>query len=183
MDIFVRLKHWQLFLILVVLPIFLPSDNSASLAISFIIWLIIGGVMFGWLYSTGVNLHKKLPQSMSMNLSVFKSMILIPLVYIVAISTYFASSLQAQPNGQVQLSSGFFRLIFTIHLLAMFCILYCFYFNAKSLKAVEWQKPVTFSDYAGEFFLIWFFPIGIWFIQPRINKLFDRSLQPVEVKP
>jgi hypothetical protein len=55
----------------------------------------------------------------------------------------------------------------------MFCIFYCFYFTAKVLKTVELQKPVTFNDYAGEFFLIWFFPIGIWFIQPRINRLFN----------
>jgi hypothetical protein len=39
-----------------------------------------------------------------------------------------------------------------------------------------WQKPVTFSDFAGEFFLIWFFPVGIWIIQPRINKLFDTNI-------
>jgi hypothetical protein len=25
--------------------------------------------------------------------------------------------------------------------------------------------------------LIWFFPIGIWFIQPRINRLFDQSVE------
>ena len=48
--------------------------------------------------------------------------------------------------------------------------------DAKALKTVEWQKPVTFSDFAGEFFLIWFFPIGIWIIQPRINKLFDATI-------
>jgi len=54
---------------------------------------------------------------------------------------------------------------------------YCLYFISKSLKAVELQRDVTFNDYAGEFFLIWFFPIGIWFIQPRINKLFDETLQ------
>jgi len=50
---------------------------------------------------------------------------------------------------------------------------YCLYFNAKALKTAELQKPLTFSDFAGEFFLLWFFPIGIWILQPRINKLFD----------
>jgi hypothetical protein len=54
---------------------------------------------------------------------------------------------------------------------------YCLYFNAKVLKAVELQKPVTFSEFAGEFFLIWFFPIGIWIIQPRLNKLFDPTAE------
>ena len=34
------------------------------------------------------------------------------------------------------------------------------------------RKPETeFSDFAREFFMILFYPIGIWIIQPRINKL------------
>jgi hypothetical protein len=56
----------------------------------------------------------------------------------------------------------------------MFCIFYALYFNAKALKAVEWQKKVTLSDYVGDFFLIWFFPIGLWFIQPRINNIVNK---------
>jgi hypothetical protein len=58
----------------------------------------------------------------------------------------------------------------------IFCILYAIYFNAKSLKSVELQRDVTFSDYAADFFLFLFFPIGIWFIQPRINRIFCDDL-------
>jgi len=60
-------------------------------------------------------------------------------------------------------------------LVALFCVFYIFYFNAKSLKAVELQRPVTFGDYIGEFFLLLFFPIGVWIIQPRINKIFEEK--------
>ena len=47
------------------------------------------------------------------------------------------------------------------------------YFVAKTLKTVELQKEVLFSDFAGEFFIVWFFPIGIWIIQPKINKIIE----------
>lgn len=53
----------------------------------------------------------------------------------------------------------------------MFCTVYTMYFAAKTIKLAELQRPVTFTDFADEFFLIWFFPIGIWFVQPRINEL------------
>jgi hypothetical protein len=43
---------------------------------------------------------------------------------------------------------------------------------AKNLVKAETGKRVTFYDYAGPFFLLWFFPIGVWFIQPRINQLY-----------
>jgi len=72
-----------------------------------------------------------------------------------------------QPNLE------YFAFIIPIHLFSMFCIFYCMYFIAKEFKSVEVQKPVTFSDFAGEFFLLWFFPVGIWILQPRINKIFQ----------
>jgi hypothetical protein len=75
-----------------------------------------------------------------------------------------------------QLNPVIFALIIPLHLFSMFCIFYSLYFIAKALKTVESQKTVSFSDFAGEFFLIWFFPIGVWIIQPRINKLFETSV-------
>ena len=60
--------------------------------------------------------------------------------------------------------------IIPAHLFSMFCIFFMLYKAAKTIKTVELQKKVTFSDFAGEFFLMWFFPLGIWIVQPKINK-------------
>jgi len=69
---------------------------------------------------------------------------------------------------------GIFGLIIPFHLFSMFCIFYCLYFVAKVFKTVELQRKVTFSDFAGEFFMIWFYPIGIWIVQPKINKMIEK---------
>ncbi|MFT5819382.1 MAG: hypothetical protein ACI8ZM_000605 [Crocinitomix sp.] len=68
---------------------------------------------------------------------------------------------------------GGFLILFIVvmHLLSMFSIFYCIYFCTKTLKSIELGRNITFGDYAGEFFLIWFFVIGIWIIQPKINNL------------
>lgn len=58
-----------------------------------------------------------------------------------------------------------------LHLFSMFCMFYCLYFVAKTIKTVELQRSVTFSDFVKEFLLAWFFPIGIWILQPRINNM------------
>ena len=92
------------------------------------------------------------------------------------ISVFMAGMFSNITSGG-QPDPAIFALIIPLHLFSMSCIFYCLYFNAKALKTVEWQKPVTFSDFAGEFFLIWFFPIGIWIIQPRINQLFDTNIE------
>jgi hypothetical protein len=49
------------------------------------------------------------------------------------------------------------------------------YFTAKTITSVEMKKETHFSDYIGDFFLIWFFPVGIWFLQPRINRLLEEQ--------
>jgi hypothetical protein len=66
-------------------------------------------------------------------------------------------------------------IIFPLHLFSMFCIFYCLYFVSKTFKTVELQRETTFSDFAGDFFLIWFYPIGIWIVQPKINKMVEET--------
>lgn len=57
------------------------------------------------------------------------------------------------------------------HVVGLIGIIYGLYFVAKSLVTLEEGKILRFDRYLGTFFLCWFFPIGIWFIQPRIKKL------------
>jgi len=186
MNTFLRLRHWQLFLLFIGLPILFQmvivsfavyNNNPASLFFSSITTAIYALVLFGWFWALGTNLYKKLPPTVEMNITRFKAFLLIPIVYIILLfpimaffmSDNFVSNSDTPPNGLL--------FIIPLHLFTLFCIFYCIYFIAKELKTVEWQRPVTFNDYAGEFFLIWFFPIGVWFIQPRINKLFDEQYQ------
>lgn len=179
------LKHWQLFGLLMGLPIliqcitigsmFSSNDPTALFYFFPIMMILFFGLFFGWFYAIGTNLHKKLPATATMNLNKFKIFLFIPLVYMLFLCLFMVGmfsniSFGGQPNPAI------FAVIVPLHLFSMFCIVYCLYFNAKALKTVEWQKPVTFSDFAGEFFLIWFFPIGIWIIQPRLNKLFDPAV-------
>jgi len=180
MNLLLKLKHWQLFLLLVGTPIVFESISIATIfnsrnptiiALIFPVTMIMTmTVYFGWFYAIGTTLHKKLPETVKMNLTRFKIFFLIPALYILVICYFLYVAFGYQTNGE-PINIELAGLIVPIHLFSMFCIFYCLYFNAKSLKAVEWQKPVTFGDFAGEFFLIWFFPIGVWIIQPRLNKL------------
>jgi hypothetical protein len=64
-------------------------------------------------------------------------------------------------------------IILPLHLFSICCIVYCLYFVAKTFKTVELQRETTFSDFVAEFFLIWFYPIGVWVLQPKINRMVD----------
>ena len=181
---FLQLKHWQLFLLIFGVAFILQLITFASVAatnnikilvyIYPIIMLIYIGIFFGWFYSMGTNFHKKLPANVKMNLNRFKLFLIIPIVYIFILSIYQIGMISKISENE-QPNVGIFAFIIPIHLFSMFCIFYCLYFIAKEFKSVELQKSVTFSDFAGEFFLLWFFPIGIWILQPRINKIFENQ--------
>jgi hypothetical protein len=180
MTKFLTLKHWQLFGLLMGVPILLDiiaigsiiSGNPRNTFIIFPAIMILFMVLyFGWFYSLGMNLCKKLPESVTMNLTRFKIFLFIPVVYLIFFLVFIFGMFSGILSG-VQPDPSIFTWIFPLHFFSMFCIFYCLYFIAKALKTVELQRPVTFGDYAGEFSLIWFFPIGIWKIQPRINRLF-----------
>ena len=46
------------------------------------------------------------------------------------------------------------------------------YFLAKLLVMVEKKSIVRFNDYIGTFFAAYVLLIGIWYLQPRINRAF-----------
>jgi hypothetical protein len=66
---------------------------------------------------------------------------------------------------------GIPALMVPMHLGSMVGIFYALLFTANRLTTLERKQRVSFFDYAGPFFLFWFFPLGIWFIQPRVNRL------------
>ncbi len=184
MNIFLKLKHWQLFILTFGIPVIFEiifmreaiSGNNPWMFFKYfpVMMIIYVGIIFGWFYALGTNLQKKLPETVKMNLTRFRWFFFIPVAYILFFC-WVIFNIPGNENFMLQFNPLIFLAIFPVHLFCMFCIFYCLYFVSKSLKSVELQRPVTFSDFAGEFFLIWFLPIGVWIIQPRINKLFNTN--------
>lgn len=206
-NLFLKAKHWQLFLLMFGIPILSqmfvmgnmisqigennPPDMSFMLKyfslLPFIMVLFLG-TFFGWFWSIAIGLKHKIPQDIKMKTTKFKIFFFIPLVYILLFVTLLGISMSWIVTG---VNSGiqpdfvniglFISIIFPLHFFSMFCIFYCFYFVAKTIRTIELQRECSFSDFAGEFFLIWFYPIGIWIIQPRINKIAEEEIQTIDV--
>jgi hypothetical protein len=191
MAIFLRMKHWQLFLLYFGIPfvvqiVFMfslftelmhnpnPLIMMGYLKFFPVMMVLFVGTLFGWFWAVATGLQKLIPVDVKMKLTLFKVFFFIPLVYILLISTVvafvFTGNMANIANNPAPVFIGF-AIIFPIHLFSMFCIFYCLYFVAKTIKTVELQREVTFSDFAAEFFLTWFFFIGVWILQPRINKM------------
>lgn len=191
---FLQAKHWQIFMLTFGIPmifqfIFMGSmianiavQNEPEPTMMFntmkffpLMMMIFIAVFFGWFWSVAIGLQKKVPDNVTMKVKKFKIFFFIPMVYILLFLTVFSflfnSLASSNPEPNVGLVGSLFAIIVPLHLFSMFCIFYTLYFVAKTFKTVELQREVTFSDFAGEFFMIWFYPIGIWIIQPKINKM------------
>jgi hypothetical protein len=194
-EIFLRAKHYQIFLLTIGIPFafqfavvlyLMPTINGGGeiddetlfsiIKVFPVLMMVFIGVIFGWLYSIGIGLQSKLPEDVKMQVGRFKIFFFIPLVYIslISMAMFFLVSNIAFLAGTFA-SVGLVMFIFLFHLFSMFCIFYVLYFAAKTFKTVELQKEVRFSEFAGEFFMLWIFPIGVWILQPKINKIMEEE--------
>ncbi len=186
---FLNAKHWQLFIPTFVLPILLQfifmgvlvsgfaSEDNFDMEFVFIVFkifpifmILISAVYFGWFWSIAVGLDKEIPEDLKLNLGRFKLLFGFALAYIILISLV-VGFLFPVLFTMIGAPSGIFGVIFILHIFAMFCMFHNLYFVAKTIKTAELQREVSFGDFVGEFFLLWFFPIGIWIVQPQINKI------------
>jgi hypothetical protein len=192
---FLKAKHWVLFLFTFGIPMvlqfvmmgFLLSNMFSSKNLdSFepfdsmkffpLVMILFMAVLYGWFWSIAIGLQKKVPENVKMKVKKFKFFFFIPLTYFLLFmgSFFFTFGSLFHNESNFGFLGGLYIFIIPIHLFSMFCIFYIFYFVAKTFKTVELQREVTFGDFAGEFFLLIFYPIGIWLIQPKINKMIEQ---------
>jgi hypothetical protein len=194
---FLKAKHWQLFLLTFGIPIIFqfimmgsmmsnigtgtnpdPTMMFSYMKLFPIMMIIFMGVFFGWFWSVAIGLQSKIPENVKMKVKKFKIFFFIPMAYMLLITVFMGITMNgfmengSEPSGG--LIGSLVAVIVPLHLFSMFCIFYSLYFVAKTFKTVELQREVSFSDFAGEFFLIWFYPIGIWIVQPKINKMIEK---------
>jgi hypothetical protein len=177
---FLRAPHYEIFLLLSVLYVasFIAAKRATFLyrhSLKDIGWptftslFLIGLLMVcyaGWQWSLGAFLTRITHPALSMKRNLFEFAIAYPPIYCL-----FFSVAMVFPNPR------FVIFLIPFHLLAMACLFYDLYFVSKSMVLAETARPVSFYDYAGPFFLLWFFPFGIWIIQPRINRLYESTME------
>ncbi len=202
---FLQAKHWQIFLLTIGIPLILQITMMISFLSGFtngsephfetmqvyfkvvpFIGLLFMTIFMGWFWSITGGLQNHIPEEFKMKLLRFKIFFFIPVIYITIIMLFMSTVM----NGLIDIEGvdpgpgaiiGVIGIIMPFHLFSMFCIFHSLYFAAKAFKTAELQRKTTFSDFAGEFFLLWFFPIGIWIIQPKINKIVDGEVHSLKL--
>jgi hypothetical protein len=173
---FIRAKHWQVFVLILgllgisdVIALWwkLPGDGGwratfLPLSLSTELCAILFAV---WSGSLGTLLSSAISPDLRPGTKLFRIAVIFPAVYF---PLFDIAALSLRP--------ALFLAIFPLHVFTTFCLFYVLYFVSKSLVLAEKAVPVEFPHYIGTLFLIWFFPLGVWFTQPRINRLYAGTL-------
>jgi hypothetical protein len=185
MKFLLKLKHWQLFLLTwgpsLLMNVYSIVDPFVLFRLFPLMMLFFIAGVFGWIWAIGNELFKLLPNKLNQNIVTFRVFLLLPVVYMLLILLALNTTLLSGPDNVME-SVGLavvVPVILVLHLGSMVLIFLALRFAAKIMKTVELGRLAKFSDYAGEFFLIWFSPIGIWILQPRLNKLVADNEQTV----
>lgn len=198
-DKILKAKHWQLFFLLVGVPLGLfltlgvimssilkggtpPEPEGFFKLISIakffpLVMVLFASLIFSWFWSVAVGLQNNMPSSVEMKTTKFKIFSCIPLLYISSFCVFiFITLAKIKPQDLPQIPMEWLTpILFILHILSVFGLFYSMYFAAKTLKTAELQREVTFRDFASEFFMFWFFPVGVWILQPRINDMAEKS--------
>ncbi|MXV14323.1 hypothetical protein [Hufsiella ginkgonis] len=164
MKFILKLKHWQAFIFImigVILSNFTVENNSSVTTVIRIVGIVL---YFLWPFLVGNGLYHYLPERIELNYNLFV------INSGLWLTIYLAAMIISDGQG----------ITFTgVYVLLMFYVIYAVLnylaFPAQLLKSLEVGKKARLSDYIGDFFLVAFLPIGIWFLQSRVNKIVDNQ--------
>jgi len=155
-----KFKHWQIFLI-IILGLFIRNFSINNDLTFKTIFSITGTVIYFLCpFLIGHELYQLLPRKVELNYNLF---VINSFVWLTAYIIVMVIS-----NGQGMVFHGIEALP---GIYVFYALLNYFAFPARTLKSIELNRKATLGEYIGDFFLIVFLPIGIWFLQPRINKI------------
>jgi len=130
---------------------------------------LLGIPIYIWLFSIIYQLDKRRNE----NDNSFKKIVLglvtiYPIVYFFFFISFFFNLIGAN-------TFDLFDIIMPFHLTAMLCGLILMIIGANSYGKYEKNKGHKTYESIGIFFMLWFYFVGIWVLQPNLNKYIKES--------
>jgi hypothetical protein len=164
-----KLRHWQLLILLIgsvyvhnafeiIHPLF--DEGKKDFYQSTRILSLLPSVLITtcWIFSVVICFRKRLAGIFKVNLVLFIPAFCLAIVFI--LTGFFGSIMSVAYPVRISVIIGAIILVF-----------YCALTAAKTLKSLETGEEADVNDYFGDAFLFLVPEVGIWFLQPRINKL------------
>jgi hypothetical protein len=172
MKTIVKARHWQIFGLLIGIGCIqqlldtLVIIGNLDKVISDVFYILFLATNIGWVLTTGISLNTRLecPNKTGLRIFIGTGLLLIIIPSIFRLSVTEDGVLDTVNSNTV---------FFGVFAYVISSLLFICGFTAKTLKRLETKNHIDINDYFSDIFLILFWPIGIWFIQPRVNRQFE----------
>ena len=161
-----KMPTWILFLISV-LP-FMTATTDPKIWTVIVVMICI--FFAYWFYSIVITLTNNKDHDNLFSLNKFKLILMFALLYVVFVSVYYVLTLNKPENLRV-----IFFVILPGHIFLAYSYFYLLNFISKVISTSELQKPVKFNEYIGYFICLLFFPVGIWWLNPKLKSLLEKD--------
>jgi hypothetical protein len=168
-------KHWQLFLVAAIgfVTIHLyPIQTDFQFHLT---KLLPGELFVIYLLVLGIRLRKFLPDYYQLHFVLFIISAIVLEVFPIITLIYRKETVETQLPWWG---------ILIIIIVALALIIAFFGFIARAVKSLQTHDRSRMNDYASDVFLWGMWYIGVWYLQPRLNLLYDQYFadlqEPVE---
>ena len=171
-------KHWQLFVVFLFYAMIAlvivehqvdftnPRTESLSLVLALAIPFAVGAYL--WIWSIGHISNKCCPDELRRSDRLFNLVFPLAIIYLLIALFVWPSLFGTDQPAPV------LWVILPAHYICTLLVFYGLAQSAMRLRTVEQRQRVGFWRALGTLFLIWYFPIGVWFIQPRLRDVIER---------
>ena len=181
-----KAKHWQIFILIYGFPgsfilivgMMQELGFDPKFSLLFFPILLLSSIipLFLMFWTIGIKLNKKVPSAVNLNIKRFKIAFFVPLIYILSLISYllfslFYNNLLNRIDFGIILKIILFGVIVIFAFLSIYSMFYMFYFCAKTIRSIELKREAVFSEFNGEFLLFWFYIVGVWILQPKLNDI------------
>lgn len=148
------------------LQLFLVYSNSSNQkygTIFLIVSDLLGMLFVPWLYVAGRLFYQNLKDEIHFKFKGFEASVFI--MFVAYLFFHIVEALSLLTNFHF---FGFSKLPAFI---VVATTLYPIFFVAKISRTISLGRVARLKDYFADFLMLFFFPIGVWYFQPKINSL------------
>jgi hypothetical protein len=172
------IRNFHFFIYSYIIPLFIEvlcqDANSSSFENSAPVFASIYLTFFNfyWLYLLGTNLNKKNHPKRFLEIRKFKNALIFTYSYflMLQISLLYIFIVLEESDKLILIAAIICAII------PFFSYLYCVSFIVKSINEINYPVNTQAGNLKLNFLSFLYLPIGIWIIQPQINRIFNSSM-------
>lgn len=166
MNKILRIPNWVLFILLLIVPQFFPDNPTGE-----IIQIMFGFLLLIWMIKVNEQMYIRIKGSPKINFKLFAIGLILAFTYF-AVIMLLTDGYHISSDKDNYAEYGWLIYIFIPgHILLFAGFFYGLHFTAYSIHVLEEQLFGQRTEYGMLLAALFFFPIGVWWTQPKINRI------------